>query len=71
MDLGDEFARLGDNHGARLQRLAVGHSSHRPATVSAGLIEAGRPLTHAASIDCILYLINRGFRRQGIGSRSN
>ena len=29
------------------------------------------PLTHAASVDCLLYFINRGFRCQGIGSRSN
>src|SRR5215469_14132210 len=29
------------------------------------------PITHAASVDCLLYFINRGLRRQGIGSRSN
>ena len=29
------------------------------------------PLAHAASVDCLLYFINRGLRRQGIGSRSN
>src|SRR5215470_310851 len=29
------------------------------------------PLTHAASVDCLFYFINRGLRRQGIGSRSN
>jgi hypothetical protein len=28
-------------------------------------------LTQAASVDCLLYLINRGLRRQGISGRSN
>ena len=28
-------------------------------------------LTHAASVDCLLYLINRGLRRQGISGRSD
>src|SRR5262249_26436503 len=28
-------------------------------------------LTQAASVDCLLHLINRGLRRQGISGRSN
>jgi hypothetical protein len=29
-----------------------------------------RPLTHDASIDCLLYISNRGLRCQGISGRS-
>jgi len=29
------------------------------------------PLTHAASVDCLLYLSNRGLRRESISGRSD
>jgi len=41
---------------------------------SKGAKIAGRArflLTQAASVDCLLYLINRGLCRQGISGRSN
>jgi hypothetical protein len=47
--------------------------SHSPMSAFGGEADMGLclPLTHAASVDCPLYFINRGLRRQGIGSRSN
>src|SRR5262249_58397855 len=43
----------------------------RRASTLVSAIASQAHLTHAASVDCLLYLINRSLRRQGIGGRSN